>query len=191
MARAPQRIPRRTALASRPASDRLEPRSPAAPAPPHLRLVDPNARRRVHRRRWLVRLWAVGIVVAALSGVMVHALMAQAQMRVDQVDQATAVEQRQYQASRLLLARLESPNALVKRARDLGLIDAVTTRVIPVPEAIARGLARSMRPATGRSRSRPWGLDEFQRPTRSAASTALGCGHATEWSVATPAAAGS
>ena len=138
VARAPQRIPRRTALASRPASDRLEPRSPAAPAPrparPHLRLVDPNARRRVHRRRWLVRLWAVGIVVAALSGVMVHALMAQAQMRVDQVDQATAVEQRQYQASRLLLARLESPDALVKRARDLGLIHAVTTRVIPVPE---------------------------------------------------------
>ena len=138
VAPAPQRIPRRTALASRPASDRLEPRSPGAPTPrpehPHLRLVDPNARRRVRRRQWLVRLWAVGIVVSALSGVMMHALMAQAQMRVDQVDQATAIEQRQYQASRLLLARRESPDALVQRARGLGLINAVTTRVVPVPE---------------------------------------------------------
>ena len=139
VARAPQRIPRRTALgASRPLSDRLEPRAPVGlrprPARPHLQLVDPNARRRVQRRRWLVRLWAVGIVVAALSGVMVHAFMAQAQMRVDQVDQATAIEQRQYQASRLRLARLESPEALVARARDLGLIPAVTTRMIPVPD---------------------------------------------------------
>ena len=139
VARAPQRIPRRTALtSSRPVSDRLEPRAPGGltprPARPHLQLVDPSARRRVQRRRWLVRLWAVGIVVAALSGVMVHAFMAQAQMRVDQVDQATAVEQRQYQASRLRLARLESPRALVARARALGLIPAVTTRVIPVPD---------------------------------------------------------
>ena len=138
VARAPQRIPRRTVpTASRPASDRLEPRAPERltprPTRPHLKLVDPDARRRVRRRRWLVRLWAVGIVLAALSGVMVHAFMAQAQMRVDQVEQATAVEQNRYQASRLRLARLESPEALVARARAMGLIDAPTTRLILVP----------------------------------------------------------
>ena len=146
VARAPQRIPRRTALATgRPATDRLESRAPEAlrprPSRPHLELVDTDARRRVQRRRWLVRLWAVGIVVAALSGVMVHAFMAQAQMRVDQVEQATAVEQNRYQASRLRLARLESPDALVARARAMGLIDALTTRLIPVP-----GVGSGMRP---------------------------------------------
>lgn len=137
VARAPQRIPRRTALAtSRPESDRLEPRAPGGLTPrPHLQLVDTDARRHVRRRRWLVRLWAVGIVLAALSGVMVHAFMAQAQMRVDHVEQSTAVEQDRYQASRLRLARLESPDALVARARALGLIPAVSTRVIPVPGA--------------------------------------------------------
>ncbi len=138
VARAPQRIPRRTApTAGLPASDRLEPRAPDGltprPTRPHLELVDPDARRRVRRRRWVVRLWAVGIVLAALSGVMVHAFMAQAQMRVDQVEQATAVEQTRYQESRLRLARLESPDALVARARELGLIPALTTRLIPVP----------------------------------------------------------
>ena len=146
VARAPQRIPRRTALAtSRPATDRLESHAPEAlrprPSRPHLELVDTDARRRVQRRRWLVRLWAVGIVVAALSGVMVHAFMAQAQMRVDQVEQATAVEQNRYQASRLRLARLESPDALVARARAMGLIDALTTRLISVP-----GVGSVMRP---------------------------------------------
>lgn len=140
VARSPQRIPRRTALStSRPASDRLEPRAPGGltprPARPHLQLVDTDARRHVQRRRWLVRLWAVGIVLAALSGVMVHAFMAQAQMRVDHVEQSTAVEQDRYQASRLRLARLESPDALVARASALGLIPAVSTRVIPVPGA--------------------------------------------------------
>ena len=137
VARAPQRIPRRTApTAGRPVSDRLEPRAPDRLTPraprPHLELVDPDARRRVRRRRWVVRLWAVGIVVAALSGVMVHAFMAQAQMRVDQIEHATAVEQNRYQASRLRLARLEAPDALVARATELGLIPALTTRLIPV-----------------------------------------------------------
>ncbi len=70
---------------------------------------------------------------------MVHAFMAQAQMRVDQVEQATAVEQTRYQASRLRLARLASPDALVARALALGLIPAVTTRVISVAGSISSG----------------------------------------------------
>ncbi len=64
---------------------------------------------------------------------MVHAFMAQAQMSVDRVEQARAVEQDRYQASRLRLARLESPDALVARALAQGLIPAVGTRVVPVP----------------------------------------------------------
>lgn len=144
MARAPQRIPRRFPQSSLGAADLG--RNPFAPQSPldagstrHLELVDPDARRRVRRRRWLVRLWAVGIVVAALSGVMVHAFMAEAQMRVDRIEQATQVEQARYQSARLRVSRLDSPAVVVSAAQRLGLIPAVTTRVVSAPGTQAAG----------------------------------------------------
>ncbi len=139
VARAPQRIPRRTpnrALAIAELDRRAFGPVPAdTRSTRHLELVDPDARRRARRRRWLVRVWAVGIVVAALSGVMVHASMAQAQMQVDRIERATAVEQNRYQAVRLRVARLASPAVVVSGAQRLGLIPAATTRVVSAPGA--------------------------------------------------------
>lgn len=119
---APQRIPRRVA--------------PSAPtpvdSPRHLRLVDPTIRRRERRRRQLVRVWAVGIVAAALLGVVVHAFMAEAQMRVGQIEAKTRAEQRRYDDSRLRLAQLEAPSSIVERATRLGLVAASTPWLVAV-----------------------------------------------------------
>ena len=123
---APQRIPRRSP------SGRNVP-GVASPTDPsrHLRLVDPDARRREHRRRWLVRVWAVGIVAAALLGVMVHAFMAEVQMRLGRVEHQTKVEQGKYEEARLRVARLDAPAAIFARALELGLVAAPTTRIVP------------------------------------------------------------
>ena len=119
---APQRIPRRVA--------------PSVPAPVesprHLRLVDPTIRRRERRRRQLVRVWAVGIVAAALLGVVVHAFMAEAQMRVGQIEDKTRAEQRRYDDARLRLAQLEAPSSIVERATRLGLVGASTPWLVAV-----------------------------------------------------------
>jgi hypothetical protein len=118
---APQRIPRRV---------------PVRPAPDerarHLRLVDADARTRERRRRWVVRLWATGIVVAAFVGVGVHALMAEGQLEVDRLDTSIAREQRAVEEARLAVAAASSPPMVVQRAKELGLVAGVPARVVDV-----------------------------------------------------------
>ena len=121
-AAAPQHIPRREAPArARPS------------APRHLQLVDEARRRRERRRRWIVRVWAVGIVAAALVGVMVHAFMAEGQMRVDDLDRRIEAEQARYADARLDLARRETPSAVTESARRLGLVPGTGTVTVAVP----------------------------------------------------------
>lgn len=122
---APQRIPRRP-LPGVGAPGVATPEVPSR----HLRLVDPDARRRERRRRWLVRVWAVGIVAAALLGVTVHAFMAEVQMRLGRVEHQTKVEQARYEEARLRVARLDAPAAIFARALELGLVPAATTRIV-------------------------------------------------------------
>ena len=107
----PQRIPRRVAPVVPGGGDR----------PRHLQLVDTDARRRERRRRWLVRIWAVGIVGAAFVGVGVHAFIAQGQMHVDTVDTRIARAQAAVQEARLAVAEAQSPAVIVRHAQDLGL----------------------------------------------------------------------
>ncbi len=80
----------------------------------------------------MVRLWAVGIVAAALLGVMVHAFMAEAQMRVGQVGDEMATEQHRYEEARLRAAELSSPAKIVARAASLGLHAAASARPVSV-----------------------------------------------------------
>lgn len=132
-ARTPSRIPRRAApgeVVPRPGNGDGRPR--------HLRLVDPDSRRRERRRRWIVRVWALGIVAAALLGVMVHAVMAESQMRVADLSERIVVEQRRYEAARLEVAVRSTPVAIVTRARAAGLIPATTTRTVIRPAAVAQ-----------------------------------------------------
>lgn len=123
LAATPHRIPRRIA--------------PAAPARPdatrHLRLVDPGVRARELRRRWAVRLWAVGIVVAALVGVTVHAFMAEAQMQSERLDAQLVKEQRRYEDARAQVAQEAAPAEVTKRAAGMGLVAGTGTRTVVVP----------------------------------------------------------
>ncbi len=126
--RVPSRIPRRV-----PAEEA---------APRHLHLVEPDARRRQERRRrWAMRGWAWGIVLAAFLGVGVHALMAQGQLAVDRLDGRIAAEQRRVDEARLRVATLESPALIVQRAAGAGLVAANGARVVTVaPETPAPGV---------------------------------------------------
>jgi hypothetical protein len=138
-AAAPQRIPRRTAPA-RPEPGRDERRA-------HLRLVDTERRRRERRRGFLVRLWAVGIVLAALVGVTVHAFMAEAQVHADRLDATIRREEARYDDARLALAHGEAPAVVTARARRLGLVPGAQTRTLPVP-GVEPGAARAPEDAT-------------------------------------------
>jgi hypothetical protein len=121
-AAAPHRIPRRDAPA--------RPR----PAPPrHLRVVDTERRRRERRRRWIVRSWALGIVAAALVGVMVHAFMAEGQVRADRLAARIEREEARYDDARLALARRQAPRVIAARAARLGLVPGSGTRTVAVP----------------------------------------------------------
>jgi hypothetical protein len=123
IATAPHRIPRRTS----PAPSRPDAR------PRHLQLVDTERRRREQRRRWIVRVWAVGIVAAALVGVMVHAFMAEGQLRTDDLDRQIAREQTRYADARLTLAEREAPRVIAARAARLGLVPGRGTLTVAVP----------------------------------------------------------
>ena len=122
-AAAPHRIPRRDTPV------RLRPETRAR----HLQLVDTERRRREQRRRWIVRAWAVGIVAAALVGVMVHAFMAENQLRVDRLEQRIEVEQARYADARLDYARHAAPRVVAARAARLGLVPGSGTRTVAVP----------------------------------------------------------
>jgi hypothetical protein len=122
-AAAPHRIPRRPA----PVRSRPDPR------PRHLQLVDTERRKREGRRRWIVRVWALGIVMAALVGVMVHAFMAEAQLRADGLERRIATEQARYENARLALARGQAPDVVAARARRLGLVPGSSTQTVAVP----------------------------------------------------------
>jgi len=138
-ATAPQRIPRREAP-SRPRPGPEERRA-------HLRLVDTERRRRERRRRFVVRLWAVGIVLAALVGVTVHAFMAEAQVRADRLDAQIRREETRYDDARLALAHGQAPAVVTARARRLGLVPGTGTRTLPVP-GVEPGAARADADAT-------------------------------------------
>jgi hypothetical protein len=124
---APRRIPRRVA-----------PEPARLPGARHLRLVDPTVRRAARRRRWLVRTWALAIVLAALVGVMAHAFMAEGQQQVDRMDDEIARAERRYDEARLRVALLGSPAAVVARAREMGMVASPSPRPFVVRSAERR-----------------------------------------------------
>ena len=131
-AAAPHRIPRRDA----PARPRPDTR------PRHLQLVDTERRRREQRRRWIVRVWAVGIVAAALVGVMVHAFMAEGQLRADRLEQRIDAEQARYADARLDVARRAAPRVIAAHARAARARARVRARATVAVPGVAPGVAR-------------------------------------------------
>lgn len=82
----------------------------------HLKLVERRSRRRVGGGR-LLFLVASGVVIAVAFGlVYLHVVMAQRQFQLDDLNAKVAREQSQYQALRLKVAQLDSPQAIISTA---------------------------------------------------------------------------
>jgi len=106
----------------------------ARPAPRrHLRVVDPEARRRARRHRIVARLTLVAVVAAVLLVVGIHVTMAEGQLQMERLADQTAVAQQRYERSRLAYASQATPQAVVARARELGLAPAGDSRYLAVP----------------------------------------------------------
>ena len=71
--------------------------------------------------------------MAALVGVMVHAFMAEAQLRADDLGRQLEREQARYDDARLTLAQREAPGVIAARAQQLGLVPGTRTRTVAVP----------------------------------------------------------
>ena len=92
----------------------------AAPRRGHLALV--HVPRRVRgRHRALLAVGSVA-VLALFTVVAFHALLAQSQVAIDRLDQKTAEAQRRYEQARYAHASLASPDRIVQRAKELGLV---------------------------------------------------------------------
>jgi hypothetical protein len=108
-------------------------RIPTRERPRHLEVVDPAARRRDRRARIGVRLAIAGVVLAVLLVVGFRVLMAEGQLELDRLQQATAKEQRAYERMRLLYAQRTAPPAIIARANRIGMIPATTQRYLAAP----------------------------------------------------------
>jgi hypothetical protein len=138
------------------APDRAPRSSPAPARERHLAVVDPEARKRDRRARLGVRLAVAAVVGAVLIVVGFHVMMAESQLQLERVDRATAKEQLRYQALRLRYADRAAPEAIVKRATQIGMIPATSLRYLSAPGVPARGSGTDGTAATAPSLARDW-----------------------------------
>jgi hypothetical protein len=110
------------------------PRPAPAPARPrHLAVVDPAARKREKRARLGVRLAVAAVIGAVLIVVGFHVMMAEGQLQLERLARATKAEQQSYEQLRLKYALRSAPEAIVRRADQIGMIPATSQRYISVP----------------------------------------------------------
>jgi hypothetical protein len=112
---------------------------PPVPPPP-LRVVGPGERTAAAKRRRarLVVGATVTIFASMVFGlVLVHVILAQNQLRLDQLNTRAAAEQVTYERLRLQVAQLESPARIVKEATDRGMVmpPGVTYLLPTTPQA--------------------------------------------------------
>ena len=92
-----------------------------APAPQRAKLRVVPARTATRRRRRTILLsWAT--VVALLTIVAFHALLAQSQIALDRLEQQTEAAEQRYEEARYQYALASSPEAITRRAQEIGLV---------------------------------------------------------------------
>ena len=138
------------------APERAPRSSPAPGRERHLAVVDPAARKRDRRARIGVRCAVVAVVAAVLIVVGFHVMMAEGQMQLDRLDQATAKEQQRYEALRLKYAKRTAPEAIVSRAQRMGLVPATTQRYLSPQGLTAQDAANAGKDATASSLAGGW-----------------------------------
>lgn len=111
-----------------------------APAPQRAKLQVVPARTQVRRRRrTILSAWAT--VIALLTIVAFHALLAQSQIALDRLEQQAEAAERRYEEARYERAQLASPQRITQRAQEMGLVlpaqppQTVTVSGDDVPEA--------------------------------------------------------
>ena len=141
------------------AAPKRAPRSAPAPAPArprHLAVVDPAARKRERRARLGVRLAIGAVIGAVLLVVGLHVVMAEGQLQLERLDRQTSAEQQRYESLRLTYAERNAPQAIITRAKRLGMIPATSLRYLSVPGLSASGSAGASAGATAPSLARDW-----------------------------------
>lgn len=122
----------------------------------HLAVVDPAVRKRERRARLGVRLAIASVVAAVLIVVTFHVMMAEGQLQIDRLETATAKEQQRYEALRLQYADRIAPEAIIERAKELGMVPATSTRFISAPGLTAAAAESAGTDATARSLAKDW-----------------------------------
>lgn len=111
-------------------------RRPAEDRPKLRVLTEPELSARGKRRRARLLLGAIGtVIVGGLFGLAVfNVLLAQGQVRLNEIETRAAAEQSQYERLRLEVAQLQSPERVVAAAQErLGMVPpAVVTYLNPV-----------------------------------------------------------
>lgn len=95
-------------------------RAPATRRAP-LALVEAPSRRAAQQRRRLIGLGSAA-VIAVFTIVAFHALLAQSQVAIDRLDSRTTAAEQRYEQARYEHAVLASPERIVQRAAELGLV---------------------------------------------------------------------
>jgi len=111
----------------------------------HLRVVDPERRRRARSVRRTV--WGVVALVAAavFGAVAFHVDLAQSQVRLDRLDRDIATAQHEYELLRLQVAQASAPETIVDRAKKLGMVEPGTVTYLTAPTAAATDDSASAR----------------------------------------------
>jgi len=124
-----------TAAAAAPAPARR----PSTPRPrPQLRVVESlgDRRRRVLRNRRVAVAGTVLAVLGVFTIVACHVMLAQGQVGLTRLEQKVSVAEREYQQARYAQAQAASPDRIVAKAVELGLVPAAKPPVpVGVPEA--------------------------------------------------------
>lgn len=125
---------------------RPAPRRAGGEARPRLQVVDDARLGSAHRRRRMrlvVTLAAVGAAGCLFLLAAFNAMLVTGQGRLDRLEQRVAEVQSQYSANRLRVAELESPDRIVRVARDrLGMVPPPDVTYLTPSEAMADEVGR-------------------------------------------------
>lgn len=114
---------------------------PEGPAPGgtpqrHLRLVPERSRRRL-RGRFLVYSLVAGMLAVAFGLVALHVLIAEAQFKLDGLQQKASSYQERYEKLRLSVSEDEAPARIIQVATDSGLQQPASVTYLPAPRAVS------------------------------------------------------
>jgi cell division protein FtsL len=119
-----------------------------------------------HTERRFIRVFSVFAVVVIAMGLVVslRVHMAQQQLRIDRLNYDISRARMHFDSLRAERASLQSPQFLISRAREMGMVPSLGSRIVEVPVSVAADVAANVGKIDADvvgSRETP--LDEFGR----------------------------